>query len=112
MINAHNHQMNANNPDDLILAPNFTADWTNTEYVATLTMPSEIVDQVSSDEPEGTRRRRLSNEPRKVDHAEDGFMIDVKDQSGCGACWAFAANSCLEGTLAKKTGQAPIHISE
>lgn len=39
-------------------------------------------------------------------------MHPVKDQHSCGACWAFAANSAAEGTLAKKTGDPVIHMSE
>ena len=47
-----------------------------------------------------------------MDHAADGFMVSVKNQGGCGSCWAFAANTAAEGTLAKKTGASPVHLSE
>lgn len=39
LINSHNRLMNADNPDDLILAPNYTTDWTPEEYIETLNMP-------------------------------------------------------------------------
>jgi len=47
-----------------------------------------------------------------VDHAADGFMVSPKNQGNCGSCWAFAANTAAEGTLAKKTGASPVHLSE
>jgi len=39
-------------------------------------------------------------------------MSPIKNQGGCGSCWAFAATTTLEGTLAKKTNTAPRHYSE
>ena len=47
-----------------------------------------------------------------LDLAADGFMYPVKNQGGCGSCWAFAANSALEGTIAIKNGSTPVRLSE
>ena len=56
--------------------------------------------------------RLLEDVATTVDHAADGFMVPVKNQGGCGSCWAFAANTAAEGTLAKKTSSSPVHLSE
>ncbi|GMI31122.1 hypothetical protein TrCOL_g1076 [Triparma columacea] len=42
--------------------------------------------------------------PASVDWREKGVVTAVKDQGGCGSCWAFAATAVLESHIAIETG--------
>ena len=67
---------------------------------------------------EGRRRLQNNDVATTVDLAADGHMGEVKQQGQCGSCWAYTANSVVEGTVSRKKTQAqgkfvePIHLSE
>ena len=52
------------------------------------------------------RRLQNTNVVTEVDLAAAGHTGEVKDQGRCGSCWAFTANTTLEGTISKKKTEA------
>lgn len=45
-----------------------------------------------------------SSRPSRLDWREKGVVSDVKDQGGCGSCWAFASTATIESHVALATG--------
>ena len=85
-------------------ALNFISVMTNEEKAGLLNMnPMNVTEEVTkraSSVPARVRRQT----PASVDWLSRGAQVPVKNQGGCGSCWAFGAVSALEGRYFALTG--------
>merc|ERR1712217_434817 len=97
---------NADPAKTFFMTVNEFADWTNLEF-RTHRMGGQPDVKEFVGEFEATSTEGL---PDAVDWREkSGVMTPVKDQGGCGSCWAFSTVETLESHLAIATGSpAPI----
>ena len=108
IIAEHNHKAaRSSDPDVLVLGHNWTSDLEPAEYQQLLGLDHAAAAAKATtlwDDRDARNGMLGVDRATEVDLYADGHMVPIKDQGGCGSCWAFAANTALEGTRSKKTG--------
>lgn len=96
------------------LAHNTLSDLTDEEFQQLLGLaddPEQKANAKSLTKGEDKEKgRKLQG--TSVDHVALGHMTKVKNQGSCGSCWAFTANTVLEGTVSAINGTKPVPLSE
>lgn len=89
------------------------ADLTNEEYRSIYLGYKSSGDRrrLSTKESDRYLPKVGDNLPESIDWREKGVLVGIKDQGGCGSCWAFSAIASIESINAIVTGDL-ISLSE
>ncbi|KAF5199327.1 Cysteine proteinase rd21a [Thalictrum thalictroides] len=110
-VSQHNNLINST----YTLQLNAFADLTHHEFKASrlggLTSSPRLQSQVAQSESSSLRSNGFRDVPSSIDWREKGAVTPVKDQSSCGACWAFSSTGSIEGINQIVTGSL-VSLSE
>lgn len=96
-----------------IAGVNEFTDWSNTEFRAqrTSSLPSHVRARHNSNPAPPPSLSAVAPPPDTVDWRTKNVLSPVKNQGGCGSCWAFSAVETFEAALAMETGGMPKLLS-
>ncbi|CAB3237720.1 unnamed protein product [Arctia plantaginis] len=104
------NRLNKEHPDAVFGITAFM-DLTTKEFVSTYTCLREDATQVYCDKIIHDADIDYTGAPESFDWRDKNVVTPVKDQGGCGSCWAFSATACVESQYAIKHREA-IPLSE
>lgn len=87
------------------LAVNEFADLTSEEFAAMYAKGLKRPDLISAAPHDPTNDVPVDSLPSSVDWRTKKVVTPVKNQGGCGSCWAFSTAETLESHIAIKTGK-------
>lgn len=96
-----NDEINGNPENTFTVGHNFMSTWTDNEYEKLLGFKPSLELSHSDD----VTILDTVNIPVSVDWRTKGKVNAVKNQGGCGSCWAFAATSSIESHHAIEQGK-------